>query len=136
MVFQISEGKFMDDEEFLIRLKIVSRVATASNLKAVGLHFNKKSSKAAIDRTAETAKSDFVTSAKDYIKYLLSGVLQHTGLSSDLIKGLAAFDPYILFKRPVEVALRDLDRLFSTFQLRSWVSASNEPVYRDEYVAL
>ena len=91
---------------------------------------------AAIDRTAETAKSDFVTSAKDYIKYLLSELLQYAGLSSDLIKGLAAFDPYILFKRPVEVALRHFYQLFSTFQLRSWVSASNEPVCRDEYVAL
>ena len=126
----------MDDEDFLIRLKIVSRVAAASNLKAAGLHFNKNSSKAAIDKTAETAKSDFVTSAKDYIKFLLSGILQHTGLSSDLIKELAAFDPYILFKRPVEIALRHFDRLFSTFQLRPCVSASNEPVCRDEYVAL
>ena len=136
MDFRISQGKLMDDEDFLVRLKIASKVTTASNLKAAGLHFNKKSSETAIKKTAETARSDFVASAKDFIKFPLSGVLQHTELGSDLIKGLAAFDPYILFKRPVEVALRHFDRLYSTFQLRSWVSASNESVCRDEYVAL
>ena len=126
----------MSDEDFLVRLKIASKVTTASNLKAAGLHFNKKSSNAAINKTAESAKSDFVGSARDFIKFLLSGVLQHTELGSDLIKGLAAFDPHILFRRPVEVALRQFDYLHSTFQLRSWVSASNESVCRDEYVAL
>ena len=136
MDFRLSQGKLMSDEDFLVRLKIASKVTTASNLKAAGLHFNKKSSKAAINKTAESAKSDFVGSARDFIKFLLSGVLQHTELGSDLIKGLAAFDPHILFRRPVEVALRHFDRLHSTFQLRSWVSASNESVCRDEYVAL
>ena len=136
MDFRISQGKPMSDEDFLVRLKIASKVTSASNLKAAGLHFNKKSSKAAIDKTAETAKSDFVKSAREFIKFLLSGVLQHSELGSDLIKGLAAFDPHILFRRPVEVALRHFDRLYSTFQLRSWVSSSNESVCRDEYVAL
>ena len=85
MDFRISQGKLMSDEDFLVRLKIASKVTTASNLKAAGLHFNKKSSKAVINKTAESAKSDFVGSAKDFIKFLLSGVLQHTELGSDLI---------------------------------------------------
>ena len=85
----------MDEDEFLIRLKVVNKVTAASNLKAAGLHFNKKSSKVAIDETAETAKTDFVTSAKKFIEFFLLGVLQDTGISSDIIKGLAAFDPYI-----------------------------------------
>ena len=136
MDFQLGQGTLMDDEDFLVRLKIASRVATACNLKAAGLHFNKKTSTAAIAKTAEVAKSDFVSSAKDFIKFLLAGVLQHTEFTSDLIKGLAAFDPFILFQRPMEVALRHFDYLYSTFQLRSWVSASNESACRDEYVAL
>ena len=126
----------MGDEDFLVRLKIAGKVTTASNLKAAGLHFNKKSSKAAISKTADQAKLDFTASARSYIKFLLSEVLQHTELSSDLIKGLAAFDPYILFKRPVDVALRHFDCLYSTFQLRFWVSDFNESACRDEYVAL
>ena len=70
MDFRISQGKPMSDEDFLVRLKIASKVTSASNLKAAGLHFNKKSSKAAIDKTAENAKSDFVKSAREFIKFL------------------------------------------------------------------
>ena len=126
----------MDPDEFLIRLKMVHKVTSASNLKAAGLHFNKKSSKAAISATAETAKSDFISAAMKYNEFVLGEVLRHTGLSSDIVKCLAAFEPFIVLKRPVEVALRHFDTLFSTFQLRSWVSLSNEAVFRDEYVGL
>ena len=110
--FRVSDGKFLEDDEFLIRLNMTNKVTAASNLKAAGLHFNKKSSKAAIDKTAETAKADFTNSAKKYIEYLLGAVLQHPGLSSDPIKGLAAFDPYIMMKRPTEVALRHFGILY------------------------
>ena len=134
--FRVSDGKFLEDGEFLIRLNMTNKVTAASNLKAAGLHFNKKSSKAAIDKTAETAKADFANSAKKYIEYLLGAVLQHPGLSSDPIKGLAAFDPYIMMKRPTEVALRHFGILYSTFQLRSWVTAANEALCRDQYLAL
>ena len=115
---------------------MTTKVAAASTLKAAGLHFNKKSNKADIDKTADSAQSDFVASAKKYIEYLLGAVLRHTGLSSDIIKGLAAFDPYIMLKRPTEVALRHFSILYSTFQLRSWVLGPNEASCRDEYVAL
>ena len=131
-----SEGKFMEVDEFLIRLEMANKVTAASNLKAAGLHFNKKSSKTAIDKTAEAAKTDFITSAKRFIEFLLGVVLQHTGLSSDIVKGLAAFDPYIILKRPTEVALCHFGILYSTFQLRPWVSAPNEVSCRDEYLAL
>ena len=134
--FRTSDGKFMKVDEFLVRLKMTNKVAAASNLKAAGLHFNKKSSKAVIDKTADSAKSDFITSAKKYIEHLLRAVLQHTGLSSDIVKGLAAFDPYIMMKRPTEVALRHFGILYSTFQLRSWVTGPTEAACRDEYLAL
>ena len=126
----------MNDDEFLIRLKVVNKLTAASYLKATGLHFNKKLSEVAIAKTAESAKTYFVSSAKKLIEFLLSGVLQHRGLSPDKIKGLAAFDPYILFKRQTAVALRHFDALYLTFQLRSWVLVSNEAYCRDEYMAL
>ena len=126
----------MKDDEFLVRLKMTNKVTAASNLKAAGLHFNKKSIKAVIDKTADSAESDFLTSAKKYIEHLLRGVFQHTGLSSDIVKGLAAFGPYIMMKRPTEVALRHFGILYSTFQLRSWVTGPNEAACRDEYLAL
>ena len=92
----------MDADEFLIRLKMVKTVTAASNLKAAGIHLNEKSSKAVINKTAEPAKTDFITDAMKHIVYLLGEVLRHTGLSSDVIKRLAIFDPYIMFKMPTD----------------------------------
>ena len=122
--------------EFLVRIKMINKVAAASNLKAAGLHFNKKSSKAVIYKTADSAKADFITSAKKYIEHLLGAVLKQTGLSSDIVKGLAALDPYNMLKRPTEVALRHFGILYSTFQLRFWVTGPNEASCRDEHLAL
>ena len=129
--FRTSEGSFMEDDEFLIRLKTANKVTAASNLKAAGLHFNKKSSKAAIDITAEAARTDFITSAKRFIEYLLGVVLQHTGLRADIIKGLSAFDPQIMLKRHTEVALRHCGILYSTFQLRSLVFGSKRGLLQE-----
>ena len=41
-----------------------------------------------------------------------------------------------MLKRPTDVALRHFDLLFSTFQCRSWIGASNESACRDQYVEL
>ena len=100
------------------------------------MHLNQKSEKAAIDKTAVEVTSSFVKEGLQFIQYLINQVLSQAGLSSELIKGLAAFDPFVLFKRPSEVGLRHFEVLYSTFQLRSWVTSANENSCRDEYLAL
>ena len=89
-----------------------------------------------MQKTAETIKNDFVRDCQNFIQFLIGGVLHQAGLCSNLVRGLAAFDPYIMVKRPTEVALRHFDLLYRTFQLRSWVSLANESTCRDEYVEL
>ena len=81
-------------------------------------------------------KTGFIDGALHFIQYLINSVLRQTGLSSDIIKGLAAFDPFIMFKRPTEVALRHFDLLYSIFCLRSWVTKANESACRDQYTDL
>ena len=71
-----------------------------------------------------------------YLQCLIGEVLRQAGLSSNIIKGLAAFDPFIMFRRPIEVALRHFDFLYDTFLCRSWVTAANQVACRDEYVSL
>ena len=80
--------------------------------------------------------SSFVKEGLQFIQYLINQVLSQADLSSELIKGLAAFDPFVHFKRPSEVGLRHFEVLYSTFQLRSWVTSANENSCRDEYLAL
>ena len=134
--FKASGGKFISEEDFLIRHRLTNRLATASKQCADVVHLNKKSEKAAIDKTAAETTSSFVKEGLHFIQYLIKQVLNQAGLSSEVIKGLAAFDPFILFKRPTEVGLRHFEVLYSTFQLRSWFSSENENICRDEYLAL
>ena len=134
--FKVSEGKFISEEDFLVRHRLANRIATASKQSAEVAHLNKKSEKAAIEKTAAETTSSFVREALQFVQYLIKQVLSQAGLSSEVIKGLAAFDPFVLFKRPSEVGLRHFDVLYSTFQLRSWVTSANENNYRDEYLAL
>ena len=126
----------MPADEFLTRLKMMNMVAKASKLKSVDIHSGKMVDKSTIQKTAGTVKSVFVRNGHSYLQYLSSEVLRQTGLSSNIVKGLAAFDPFIMLKRPTEVALRQFDVLYSTFLFMSWVKSSNESACRDEYVAL
>ena len=134
--FKVSEGKLVSEEASLVRHRLTNRIATASKQSAEVTHLNKKSEKAAIEKTAAETTSSFVREAMQFVQYLIKQVLSQDGLSSEVIKGLAAFDPFVLFKRPTEVGLRHFDVLYSTFQLRSWVTSANEDNCRDEYLAL
>ena len=134
--FQTSEATFLPEDEYLIRLKMASKVTAASRARAEGLHFGKKTERSAILASAETAKTDFIKDSQQYIQLTINGVLQRTGLSTNLVKGLAAFDPFIMLKRPMDVALRHFEVLYSTFALRSWVDESNESQCRHQYIQL
>ena len=107
--FQTSEATFLSGDEYLVRLKLASKVSAACKARAEGLHFGKKSERAAIQATAETVKADFVKDSQHYIQFVINGIHQRTGLSTNLVKGLAAFDPFIMLKRPMDVALRHFD---------------------------
>ena len=136
LAFRTTEGKYMDADEFLIRHKLTSRINTASKQKAEGVHSGTGATQSVIQMTADAVKADFVTSVLHYIGYLLDVTLRQSDLNSDIVKGLAAFDPFILFRRPTEVALRHFDALYTTFHLRSWVVTADESSYRSEYLEL
>ena len=134
--FQTSEGTFMPAGEFLTRLKMTNKVAKASKQKSEGVHSGKKIDKSAVQKTATTIKNDFARDTQSYLQHLIGAVLRQAGLCANLVRGLAAFDPYVMVNRPTEVALRRFDLLYRTFQLRSCVSSAKGSACRDEYVEL
>ena len=87
--FAISEGKFLTEEDLLVRLHLVNKVAIASKQSAEIVHLNKKSEKAAIEKTADEATSSFAREGLHFVQYLLKEVLNQTGLRSEIVKGLA-----------------------------------------------
>ena len=134
--FQNSDEKFLCGDEYLVRLKMTHKVAAASKARAEGVHFGKKSERSAIQATTEAAKTDFINDSQLYIQFLINEVLKRTGLTTNIVKGMAAFDPFIMLKRPMDVPLRHFHMLYSTFVLRSWVLSDNESQCRDQYMQL
>ena len=110
---------------------MTNKVSKACKLKSEGIHSGKKADKALCQKAALTMKSELDRDGQAYLQYLISEVLRQAGLSSNIVKRLAAFDPFIMLKRPTEVALRHFDVLCSTFLQRSWVTAANESCCRD-----
>ena len=80
----------MEADEFRIRQKLTSRVNTASKQEAEGIHSVTDATKSTIQKSTDTVKTDFVTSALHYIGYLLDRTLRQPCLNSDFVKGLAA----------------------------------------------
>ena len=134
--FRTSEGTYTDADEFLIRRKLTNGVNIAGKQKARGINSGTGASHALIQKKTETEKADFVTCALHYLGYLLDELLRQSGLHSDIVKRLAAFDPLILFTRPTEVVLRHFEALFTAFLLRTWVTNADDPAYRYEYLEL
>ena len=134
--FKSADGTLMDGDDFLTRLRLSSKVPHACKQRAEGLHSGKKSEAAAIQKTAKELQEEFITDGLKYIGHLLDGLHKQAGLNTHIIKGLAAFDPVVLFKQPPASALRHFELLYNTFQLRSWVTGDAEFIYRDEYLGL
>ena len=134
--FKPEDGTYMSKDEFLIRLKLHNKVSVASKQKADGIHSGKKADKATISKTCDKVREDFAQYGLTYVSYLLGEILQQSGLRSDLVKGMAAFDPVILLKRPLETALKHFNLLYQVFSLNLWVSVENEDACRDEYLEL
>ena len=134
--YKAASGVFMDTEPFLHRLKLTVRVAAACKLKAERVHFGKQTDKAIIAKTADDLKEDFATKAKNYIRFFLAEFLKQPGISSDIVKGLACFDPFVLFKTSQEFATSCFEQLYTSFRLRRWVLSSNASLCREQYLEL
>ena len=133
--FQTSDGTILPWDEYLVRLKLTSKAAAASKARAEGMHFGKKSERSATQATTETVETDFINDSQLYKQFLINEVLQPTELTTNIVKGLAAFD-LDNAQRPMVVAFRHFDMLYSTFALRSWVPSANESLCQDQYKQL
>ena len=96
----------MPADELLMRLKVTNKVSSASKRNAEGVHSGKRAERALIQKTADTINSEFVRNALSYIQFLIGEVLRQPGFSTNIVKGLAPFDPFIMLKRPTDTLRR------------------------------
>ena len=57
-------------------------------------------------------------------------------MTTNNLKGMACFDPYVMTTMPLEFASRCFNELYRGFKLRGWLPESSEQMYRDEYLAV
>ena len=60
----------------------------------------------------------FVKEARQYLSYLCTAVQSHVSGTSDNVKGLAFFDPLVLFVLPLSQASTSFGYLYRSFSLR------------------
>ena len=63
-------------------------------------------------------KVRFVKEAQQYLSYLCTAVKNHVSGTSDIVKGLASFDPHVLFVLPLSQASTSFGYLYRSFSLR------------------
>ena len=124
----------LSSASFLQRLGFEDKVSLAAKHKAEADVCDKKS-RDAVDKLAAKLKEDFAIMGREYLRYVLRNVLRHVSLTTELVKGLACFDPHMLFRLPLERPKRHFGILYRSFSSRRWVEAANEQLCQDEYLS-
>ena len=94
-----------------------------------------KSNKSGITQLTEQLIDNFAVSGRNYIGHLLSAIKTCTGLNSELIRGLASFDPHVMFVLPTNVCLRYFTTLYRIFCRCKWVKEEDDQLCFDEYLS-
>ena len=111
----------------------MNKVLAANKAKTEGLHFGKKSERAAIQAKTETVRADFMKDSHHYMQILINGILQRTGLSTNLGKGWLLSTHASCWRG---LWMWPCDNLtYLTVPLRS-APGSNEPFCRDQYIQM
>ena len=116
------------DWEALTKLDIAKCTKIPSAEFGVGSDFRRELS---IVKAAQT--SDFLIEARDFYCDFLANFLTSTRHIIVFSKGLAAFDPGLLFREDLDLAYECFSCLYGTFQQRGWLKASERPSALSEY---
>ena len=123
----------LSSQQFLHRLRLEAKVATASKRKAESDLSESKGGKDAVDSLSTKLQEQFAIAARGYVCFLLDSVLKHDGLTAELTRGLGCFDPVVVFSMPLDLGLSLFQILFRSFSSRRWVKARDVDKYLDEY---
>ena len=117
---------------FLQKLGLDEKVTIAAKHKAEADICDTRN-RDAVDKLAVKLKEDFALLGRDFVKMLLVRVSKNTSLTSELVKGLACFDPKMLFQLPLQLCTKHFLVLYRSFCSRGWVPTENEQACLDEY---
>ena len=130
----LAAAPLLSSRAFLKRLGIEARVSAAAKIKAE-YEVCDRSDKAGIARATEQIIDNFAVSGRNYVGFLMSSVKTHSTLKTELMKGLASFDPTVLFVLPTNVGLYHFTALYGIFRRGKWVKPEDEQLCIEEYLS-
>ena len=131
----VEEKQVLLPSDFLQRLKLDAKVDAVMRRQAAQDLSDLKSDRAKVDKHADELRQDFCVKARNYLLLLIEGMRRHVTMSTNNVRGMACFDPRVLFTQPLEFADRCFTDLFRGFKLRGWFPGKSEQLCRDEYMA-
>ena len=129
----IADAKALNITEFLERLKFGSKFNHACKVRADRAKHDKKYEGVSVKEVVPAMKEEFARSARSYLVYLFRETQGLKGLTSDIIKGLGAFDLSTLLIDPPEFGTSCLRQLFVSFRLRGYYEITEETLCYEEY---
>ena len=133
-VLRTSELRQLSSREFLNRLKLKEDLDKDAAAKVKPDHSDKEGPIPNRAKLVEECKERFVGKARGHIVFLLEKSLSYHRINAEIVRGMASFDPHILFSLPQEQATHCFVALYKSFSLRGWLEGSTEDDCRDEYL--
>ena len=97
---EVSTVKPLSSREFLRRIQLASKVTTGAKIKAEQVTSERSGSREGLDKATEKIVDNFTLTARNYVTFLIESTLGHIIITADVVRGLASFDPRVLFVLP------------------------------------
>ena len=127
--FDLPSAVLVTSETFLRRSRLDIQVTAASKVRAEFDLCNSKASKETIELAAAKHKENFAVSGRAFLVHLLGEVLGHVNLTSELVRGLASFDPQVLFSLPTDLGSSYFALMYRSFCSRGWVKPEGDEYF-------
>ena len=122
--------------DFLNRLNLSDKMDLALEKKAATELSDKSMDRSRVDSLVKGLKAEFCDLARKYYLFLIEGVRKHVTMTSNNVRGMACFDPYVMCEMPIEFVTRCFSELYRGFRLRGFVQDTGEQLCRDEYISV
>ena len=119
--------------EFIGRSKLDPKLAVACKIRAERDKHEEKNKAMPMEILINQNKEEFGITAGSFVTYLFNTVQSLKPPTSDIVKGLGAFDLETLLIGRISHAMHCFSQLFSSFRLRSYFELEQETVCREEY---
>ena len=136
-IYNISQtdAKAMPIYDFLSRSKLSDKLSPTCKLRAEKEMSEKKHEGLNLEAVIAKTKEEFGRSARSYVVFLFKGVQGMRRFTTDIVRGLGAFDLDMMLTDPIDQAAYCFKQLFSSFSLRKMLLADEEPIYSEEYLS-